>query len=116
MAARHWVEQVGVVQVRLERVWGILHMPVTAKLDWVIKYTGPQAADMFEPALQAFEQAAAAVLERERYHTSILLLAASLSLLITCPLCLTYSALHWPNKTPSGSSLTAQLPVSAHES
>ena len=56
--------------MRLERVWGILQMPVTAKLDWVIRYTGPEAADMFEPALQAFEQAAAAVLERERYHSS----------------------------------------------
>lgn len=74
-------EQVGAVQVRLERVWGILQMPVTAKLDWVIRYTGPEAADMFEPALQAFEQAAAAVLERERYHSSIPF-AARLSLLI----------------------------------
>ncbi|KAL3143702.1 Coiled-coil domain-containing protein 87 [Trebouxia sp. C0009 RCD-2024] len=53
-------------QVRLERVWGVLQLPVTAKLDWVIKYTGPEAGDLFEPALQAFEQAAAAVLERER--------------------------------------------------
>lgn len=56
-------------QVRLERVWGVLQLPVTAKLDWVIKYTGPEAGDLFEPALQAFEQAAAAVLERERYHS-----------------------------------------------
>lgn len=63
-------EQMGTVQVRLERVWGILQMPVTAKLDWVIRYTGPEAADIIEPALQAFEQAAAAVLERERYHST----------------------------------------------
>ena len=55
------------VQVRLERVWGILRVPVTAKLDWVIRYTGPEGSDLFEPALQAWEQAAAAVLERERY-------------------------------------------------
>lgn len=54
------------VQVRLERVWGILQMPVTAKLDWVIRYTGQEAGGLFEPALQAWEQAAAAVLERER--------------------------------------------------
>ena len=60
------------VQVRLERMWGILQLPVTAKLDWVISYTGPEAADMFEPALQAFEQAAAAVLERERYRSYLL--------------------------------------------
>ena len=55
------------MQVRLERVWGILEPPVTAKLDWVIRYTGPEGGDLFEPALQAWEQAAAAVLERERY-------------------------------------------------
>ena len=41
-------------------------MPVTAKLDWVIRYTGEEGCDLFEPALQAWEQAAAAVLERER--------------------------------------------------
>ena len=76
----------GVVQVRLERVWGILQMPVTAKLDWVIRYTGPEAADMFEPALQAFEQAAAAVLERERYHLSTTF-ACCLSFLIASLLC-----------------------------
>ena len=54
------------LQVRLERVWGILQSPVTSKLDWVIKYTGPQGSGLFEPVLQAYEQAAAAVLERER--------------------------------------------------
>ena len=54
--------------MRLERVWGILQSPVTSKLDWVIKYTGPQGSGLFEPVLQAYEQAAAAVLERERYH------------------------------------------------
>ena len=57
-------------QVRLERVWGILQLPVTAKLDWVIRYTGQEAGDLFEPALQAWEQAAAAVLERERCTTA----------------------------------------------
>ena len=54
------------MQVRLERVWGILETPVTAKLDWVIRFTGPEGGDLFEVALQAWEQAAAAVLERER--------------------------------------------------
>ncbi len=54
------------MQVRLERVWSILQVPVTAKLDWVIRYTGEEGCDLFEPALQAWEQAAAAVLERER--------------------------------------------------
>ncbi len=54
------------VQVRLERVWSILQVPVTAKLDWVIRYTGEEESDLFEPGLQAWEQAAAAVLERER--------------------------------------------------
>ncbi|DBA81363.1 hypothetical protein WJX79_002588 [Trebouxia sp. C0005] len=54
------------LQVRLERVWSILQVPVTAKLDWVIRYTGEEGSDLFEPALQAWEQAAAAVLERER--------------------------------------------------
>ena len=54
------------LQVRLERVWGILQMPITAKLDWVIRYTEGDASALFEPALQAWEQAAAAVLERER--------------------------------------------------
>ena len=68
--------------MRLERVWGILQLPVTAKLDWVIKYTGPEAGDLFEPALQAFEQAAAAVLERERYYP----LPASHLLLMSVPL------------------------------
>ena len=59
-------EHVSGAQVRLERVWGALQVPVTAKLDWVIHYTGEGASDLFEPALQAWEQAAAAVLERER--------------------------------------------------
>ena len=54
------------MQVRLERVWSILQVPVTCKLDWVIRYTGEEGCDLFEPALQAWEQAAAAVLERER--------------------------------------------------
>ena len=52
--------------MRLERVWSILQVPVTAKLDWVIRYTGEEGCDLFEPALQSWEQAAAAVLERER--------------------------------------------------
>lgn len=59
------------MQVRLERVWGILQLPVSAKLDWVIRYTGQEAGGLFEPALQAWEQAAAAVLERERYCTVV---------------------------------------------
>lgn len=76
--------------MRLERVWGILQLPVTAKLDWVIKYTGPEAGDLFEPALQAFEQAAAAVLERERYHS---LPASHLFTHVKC-VSLTYSIIH----------------------
>lgn len=61
------------VQIRLERVWGILQMPVTTKLDWVIRYTGEEGSDLFEPALQAWEQAAAAVLERERSVCALVL-------------------------------------------
>ena len=89
------------MQVRLERVWGILQMPVTAKLDWVIRYTGPEAADMFEPALQAFEQAAAAVLERERCPLLVPLLAACHFWLY--PSSVTHLPVHLPTKTSSGS-------------
>ncbi len=39
--------------MRLERVWSILQVPVTAKLDWVIRYTGEEQSDLFEPGLGA---------------------------------------------------------------
>ncbi|KAK9811594.1 hypothetical protein WJX72_006692 [[Myrmecia] bisecta] len=54
------------LQARLERIWSSLRLPIMAKLDMVIKYTSPHMSTLFEAALEAWEAAAAVVMERER--------------------------------------------------
>ncbi|GFH16770.1 uncharacterized protein HaLaN_13261 [Haematococcus lacustris] len=50
---------------RLERVWNLLLMPLTARLDMVLAYTARERANQFETALEAWERAAVAVVARE---------------------------------------------------
>ena len=57
------------LQRRLERVWGMLRLPVMQKLDMVIKYTSPEMAPRLEAALAVWELAAASVMEREQSLT-----------------------------------------------
>eukprot|EP00873_Tetraselmis_striata_P028491 jgi/Tetstr1/448755/TSEL_035990.t1 len=54
------------LQARLERTWGMLEMPMMAKLDMVIKYTSKAVAAELEEALDLWEAATACVVERER--------------------------------------------------
>jgi len=55
-----------VLQGRLERIWGLLEMPMMAKLDMVMKYTSRELSADLEEALWIWEGAAATVVERER--------------------------------------------------
>lgn len=72
------------LQSRLERVWAVLQLPVLAKLDMVVKYTSTELSHQFEGALEAFEAAAAAVLERERCESCSGPAVRAVSLSVLC--------------------------------
>lgn len=65
-------EPVKVLQARLERVWEVLRVFPEQQLDMVLKYTSRAAADQFEGVLEAWECAAAAVLQREAILRQVL--------------------------------------------
>eukprot|EP00898_Chlorokybus_atmophyticus_P000632 jgi/Chlat1/156/Chrsp1S03101 len=53
------------LQRRLERVWAVFRTPVMERMDMVLKYTAKDRADALETALEAWERAAEAFLQRE---------------------------------------------------
>ncbi|KAL7857867.1 hypothetical protein AOLI_G00179690 [Acnodon oligacanthus] len=54
------------VQARLERIWTILCLPETHRLDMAIKYSSHAYRDKLEEATAAWEQAAQLIQQRER--------------------------------------------------
>ena len=55
----------GLLQARLERIWGLLEMPVTEKLDIVTKFTAEENSERLPEVLSAYEACAAGILARE---------------------------------------------------
>ena len=55
----------GLLQARLERIWGLLEMPVTEKLDIVTKFTSEENSERLPEVLSAYEACAAGILARE---------------------------------------------------
>ena len=55
----------GLLQARLERIWGLLEMPVAEKLDIVTKFTSEELSEQLPDALTAYESCAAGILARE---------------------------------------------------
>jgi len=65
----------GLLQARLERIWGLLEMPVPEKLDIVTKFTSEENSERLPDVLSAYEACAAGILARE---AALGLLAAAL--------------------------------------
>eukprot|EP00798_Chlamydomonas_sp_ICE-L_P008200 gene8200-1462_t len=72
------------LQARLERLWTLLKVPLTQRLDMVLSYTKQDRANQFEEAVGMWEECTALMLHRQEKQHAIELLRATEHLKCMC--------------------------------